>query len=331
MIRDVRLDVLRSLSIFAVVLIHVVSIMDNQINFHAYEVASWIIKIVNQSLFWCVPVFFMLSGALLLDRSDESIRQFYTKRINKIVIPTLFWSTFFLIYLVIFQHFTFFNIMGAILKGKPFYHLWFMYAIIGVYLFTPFIRILLENLRDDQIKWLVASIMFVTIFSNYIGNYFHNQENIFTLFLPYIGYFILGHYLYKNQLNQKKYKKIYSYAFAVGTLLISASDIILNSIYTIRFPIISYYSPFVAMEAILFFLYFITKDIYIKNSSMWIFLSTLSFGVYLIHPIFILWIEHFSVKIEQAVYLPLYFLFVLAGSYSTVYILKKMKYLQKLV
>jgi len=45
-----------------------------------------------------VPLFFMMSGYLLLPRT-ESLRSFYTKRMPKVVLPFIFWSV---IYLTVF-------------------------------------------------------------------------------------------------------------------------------------------------------------------------------------------------------------------------------------
>jgi surface polysaccharide O-acyltransferase-like enzyme len=329
--RDLRLDVLRSLSIFAVILIHIVSIVDSQINFQTHGTISWIVKITNESLFWCVPVFFMLSGALLLDKSTESMQEFYIKRMNKILLPTLFWSAFFLFYLFMYKHFALSNVLGAIFKGKPFYHLWFMYAIIGLYLFTPFFRILLANLSESQTRWLIIFIFTITVGTDYVGNYLHNQDTIFSSFLTYIGYFILGYYFYNNQNDYAKYKNFYFVIFVVSTLIFSILEILLHYFYNLKFPIVAYYSPFIALEAILLFLYFITCNSNIKFSKIWILLSTLSFGVYLIHPLFILFIEHYVTTIQQSVYLPFYFVLVLIGSYLSVYILKKIKYLNNIV
>ena len=322
--RDIKLDILRSISIFAVVLIHVVSIIDTQKNFETYYWSTLILTIFNESLFWCVPVFFMLSGSLLLAKSDESMHNFYKKRISKILVPTLFWSAFFLTYLAIYKDFTIFNIFGAILKGKPFYHLWFMYAIIGLYLFTPFLRILLTNLTKKQINIFLILIFVFTFANNYIGNYFHNQGNIFSLFFTYIGYFILGHALYQNKNYFINHNNLYIISFVISTVIFSIISI---SIHTI--PIIAYYTPFIAFESILLFLYIITSTNKIKFPHIWIKLSTLSFGVYLIHPLFILFIP--NLKMENLVYIPFLFLLIIIASYTTVYILKKIKYLKNIV
>ena len=45
---------------------------------------------------WCVPIFIMLSGALLLNPAKQDpLADFFYKRIRRIGIPILFWSVFY--------------------------------------------------------------------------------------------------------------------------------------------------------------------------------------------------------------------------------------------
>lgn len=328
--RDVKLDVLRVLSMLAVILIHVTAAYENTNTFNSHDINSWILAIVNKSLFWCVPVFFMLSGALLLNKSDESISIFYKKRMGKIVIPTLFWSGFFLAYLFIFKNFTLFNIVGSLLKGAPFYHLWFMYAIIGIYIFTPYLRILIANLSSLQMKYLIIIIFIFTIASNYLANYFDNQTTLFSLFISYIGYFLLGHYLYKKKDDFKKYSTTFGILFLIGMIAVSVLSIVLKHIMQINIPIIGNFTPFVAFQAITLYLYIITNNHKVKFPKLWIHLSLYSFGVYLIHPAFILLSES-NMTMDHFALLPLFYLFALVSSYITVYLLSKVKFLKDIV
>ena len=43
--------------------------------------------------YFAVPVFFMISGAMLIDFNKKySLREYFTKRINKALIPYIVWS-----------------------------------------------------------------------------------------------------------------------------------------------------------------------------------------------------------------------------------------------
>ena len=68
------LEVLKILAGFAVVLIHIIgkswySVQINSINFN-------LLTIIDISIKWCVPIYFMISGAVFLnDERDISIKK----------------------------------------------------------------------------------------------------------------------------------------------------------------------------------------------------------------------------------------------------------------
>ncbi|MDQ6971139.1 MAG: acyltransferase family protein, partial [Mariprofundaceae bacterium] len=80
------LDNSRVLAVFAVILVHV---SDGFVSH--YPMGSeywWIGNIYDSAVRWCVPVFVMISGALLLDPAKhENLNTFYRKRFSRICIP----------------------------------------------------------------------------------------------------------------------------------------------------------------------------------------------------------------------------------------------------
>lgn len=98
----------------------------------------WVANLLDSVSRVCVPLFFMLSGALLVDKQEE-LTVFFRKRAVKILAPLFAWS---LVYLA-FR----FYVGGEekvqvvdILSGPVYFHLWFMYAIIGLYFAMPLLR-----------------------------------------------------------------------------------------------------------------------------------------------------------------------------------------------
>lgn len=98
----------------------------------------WIANVLDSVSRVCVPLFFMLSGALLIDK-QEGLAVFFRKRAVKILAPLVAWS---LVYLA-FR----FYVGGEekvrvvdIFSGPVYFHLWFMYAIIGLYFAMPLLR-----------------------------------------------------------------------------------------------------------------------------------------------------------------------------------------------
>ena len=96
-------DNTRILAILAVIFLHVAATgVENADDLGSSQ--WWIANVYDSLVRWSVPVFVMLSGALLLSgNKTESIFAFYRKRAAKLLVPLVFWSLFF--------------VTGSLLKG----------------------------------------------------------------------------------------------------------------------------------------------------------------------------------------------------------------------
>ena len=148
----------------------------------------------------CVPLFVMLSGALLLQPSKiETMGVFFKKRLNRIALPFLFWGIAYFLwrYYVQDEALPLASIVQGIETG-PYYHFWFLYMITGLYLITPMLRVLVANsnqnlLRYSAVLWFVGTAV-IPLLGLFDNNILANK-----IFLPvgWAGYFIMGPYLLK--------------------------------------------------------------------------------------------------------------------------------------
>src|SRR6266516_4855156 len=121
-------DFIRVVAIFLVVVIHVSGQLTNV--WGKIPNIQWIIADIYGGVARVsVPLFFMISGYLLLPRS-ESLSVFYTKRMPKLLIPLMVWS---LIYLGWFcgnhpNTCTPKLVWNLLLVQGTYYHLWFLYS-----------------------------------------------------------------------------------------------------------------------------------------------------------------------------------------------------------
>ena len=121
-----------------------------------------------------VPLFVMVSGALLLGRNEET-SPFYRKRFGKILVPFLAWSCIFVLCLWIagkgFKDgtpITLVSSIGAFLSGGISGHFWFMYMLISLYLVAPFLSAFVRNASKNMltcflILWFFAVVIFPVI------------------------------------------------------------------------------------------------------------------------------------------------------------------------
>ena len=202
------LDFLKSIAIIGVVWIHTGSNM--AIDFDADSFNWWVNNIYASLARWSIPVFFMISGALLLSSTKEiSIKDFYKTRVIKLLIPFLIWS---LIYFVIqgfrgeyTEPLNLLTFIELFLSGNIFGRLWFFYYLLGLYMITPFIKTFVQNSTQENLKIYII-IWFLTTSAYGILNDFFNIELAINLtyIYGYIGFFILGYYLKKYDVSINK-------------------------------------------------------------------------------------------------------------------------------
>lgn len=93
---------------------------------------------------WCVPVFVMISGALMLERNDPT-PTFLARRLDRLAPPLLFWSCAYLLLAACQPGWQVVHGQQALLRGEPWYHLWYLCMLPGLYLLTPWLRRLLQS------------------------------------------------------------------------------------------------------------------------------------------------------------------------------------------
>jgi surface polysaccharide O-acyltransferase-like enzyme len=92
-------DLIRTVAIILVILLHASIEPNPNVNFMSPEGVQlwWTSNIYDSISRGAVPLFIMLTGALLLqpNKADEPLRVFFKKRWNRIGIPVLFWGAIF--------------------------------------------------------------------------------------------------------------------------------------------------------------------------------------------------------------------------------------------
>ena len=185
-----------------------------------YFVLWWSQTIYQSFVILGVPLFVMLSGALLLQPSkvNEPIKVFLKKRLSRIGLAFLFWSIVYFAwnYFVNHQTFTINSVVQSFLSGGAYFQFWFIYLIMGLYLITPVLRIVVAHanrrlLRYLLILWFVAASLLPLL---HLITGFEVDSNLF-LFSGWMGYFILGIYLIETQTKTKTLKRL----LAAGIIL----------------------------------------------------------------------------------------------------------------
>jgi surface polysaccharide O-acyltransferase-like enzyme len=304
------IDILRIFSMWSVVFLHsAAGLLRSDANSLAWSITNVLTGIMSTS----VPIFFMISGALLL-RSENtiSIRYTFRKRLPKVLIPFLTWSFVAAFYYLVtikmqqgyFDGAGLLRRLSRILVEPTTIHLWFMYALIPMYMIAPLLKKLVTDMNDGLKQYMVAiwlvfgSVVptIVSFFPDNLAAYF-NISNTYSLnFMGgFLGYFIVGYLLLC-------YKRESSVRFLAGVVVIDTVIISVGTwwrttgsgVYDETFK--TYPRFFVLILSVSFFL--LAKEIFQNRllspraSAIIKFLSGLSFGVYLVHNLVIDLLAH---------------------------------------
>jgi len=236
-----------------------------------------------------VPLFFLLSGMLLLSK-EEPLGVFYRKRTLKVIFPFLVWS---LIYFYWYRASTgnvssiSFLLEGIVktLKSPRAAHLWFFYSLIGLYIITPVLRVFTARATKTDLLYFCGIWLIVVAVLPIINEQFSILIDFdFPFSSGYIGYFVLGFFLAGVPLTRK-------------TLLLSASIFLASYIFTFLAIYIGMQSPkydqfyeqYLSLNVILmsssaFLLFKSMNDFIPEGIKKWLIpLSGASFGIYLLH------------------------------------------------
>lgn len=234
----------------------------------------------------CIGLFFMVSGALLLPvRTGASI--FLKRRFGKILFPTLFWSLFYLgcNTLMRDESIDWLRTLGSLPfspQGNPV--LWFMYTLIGLYLLAPVLSRWLNYASRTEIEFYLGlwgiSLCFPIVRPGVNIN--TGDTGILYYFTGYAGYFVLGYYL-------KQYPKRIPWKalFPLLTVAMAAPVVCKTAGWKVDFyDLFWYLSVFVAIQCVSWY----RMAECIEHWQIWLRmrktltqLSSLSFGIYLIH------------------------------------------------
>lgn len=326
--REIWLDVLRAFACMCVVLVHSPAEFDGQIP------GQYVLAPSNYILMaWGVGLFFALSGALLLSK-PVTISEFYKKRFGRFTMPVVFWSLIYICYegwldgCLTWPYFITKVAMIPFDSQTPI--LWFMYALLGIYLIVPVFANYLSNAtrRDCELLLCVwGAVLCMPYLKFWIPGVTATLSNngILHNFTGFLWYAIFGYYL-------RKYIdwKITSWKFISLTLLsfifplfVKFTNILPLDVLNTQMSISS-----VAMTAVpfIFFKNFSFENL--KPNNLVILIAKYSFGIYLFHWILLRPIKPYLTQfhIHYAIQMPITAFVVGLLSLSTVYLLSKLPF-----
>lgn len=328
--KNYNLELIRMISFVMVVVIHVTNYFCRaygRISGGEYLFSLVLDTVARVS----VPCFFMISGALLLGR-EESIQK-NIKRLTRFGVVFLFWSVVYYFHNVYYMGSESSLLHMLHVPTEP--HLWYLYAMIPIYIVLPFFQIMCRGM-DKSMDRLFLTVCVVDGLLMYILSFF--QVELY-YDIPILGdriyafYFFLGYFLSKY----KDYERLGNKVLAAAFVISNVGSVILTAFISSRIGdhyerLLEYGSPFVIVSGASFFLLMLRmgngtvrlKDTTRKWMDRW---NSCSFGIYLIHILFLdnykKYVEADAVSAYWAV--PVLTTGILLVSFGCVWILRKTK------
>jgi len=282
------LDAARVLATIAVVLLHVSAAVVTQAQ--RGSVDWWAGDVYDSAVRWSVPMFVLVSGALLLDpRKTERAFGFYRKRTDRIILPLVFWTGVFTLWHAVVARFhgtgfSWGDELDGILRGKPHYHLWFIYMVVGMYAAVPLVRLAVRRL-SRRLLWVVVVLAFVLSAHNEWVDASYNTGDVpFVLwFLPFLGYFVCGHLIATSERSAGRAVPLLVFTGAAGLTAVGYyRPGTADGDYFYGYLSVTVIPMAIALALLLKSVTF-GPSAAIRLSA----LSSLTLGVYLVHPIFL--------------------------------------------
>lgn len=325
--RDYGIDLIRFIAIIFVITIHC---CDKY--FQNYTSNYWLLGNIFKSISRSgVELFILISGYLLL-KKNIYMPSFYLHRLHRILVPFIFFSIIYYLHSDL-EFYSVYNFINKFMHGNIYYHLWFLYPMIGLYICLPYIQKMLFALNNREIKFFL--IIFLLMYGCYpvihsiLFKYTSSFTQSFGLFLfgQFSGFAIFG-YLLRNIIVNKLLLFV---LYITATILYIAETTWVSN--KITAPFEDPHNIFVSLQAFSIF-------IFCKNYNFIKFkivseISKYSFGIYLIHmlilPYCLKFINKFDAVIHPLGVMIFLILSTLGISYYSIKYLCKTRYIKNFV
>lgn len=302
MSRRYELDLCRITACIMVIIIHAGSAL-----YHScplYEPAFVPLCFISTAVRGSVPVFFMLTGLLMLSREKLALGHFFRRHILRLAGLFLFWSVLYALGSR-FSSGSFgnaYDFFFSVMAGH--YHMWFIAAMVTCCLFIPILYAAIRGAKLDT-RWLLGVFLFLVLLMQncnltpdpaYILNRF--TLNFGFDYLPYLLYIIWGWYL-----GQREYGRRTLWLAPLVFLLTAVLTTVGNVWYSNYRGyadgwLFSYFSlPNFIMASAMFCFFLALKGHAFKHGKLIHRLSDCTLGVYLLHPLMLNILERFGVAV----------------------------------
>lgn len=198
------LDVLRILAILAVVSIHIHGLILGRPELKGTP--TWTFALAADiALMWCVPVFVMISGALLLDpwAHRAGVKDFYRRRLVRLLPALVFWHAFYILVVRVWLlewPVTWHGLIVDLIDAKVYTALYFLWLILGLYAVAPMLAAFLADGGPRRARWTAfaamgwgAVVVSAPVVAGLLGEPRPVSVTAVNMWVGYVGLFVAGY------------------------------------------------------------------------------------------------------------------------------------------
>lgn len=271
---------LRVFAALAVVCIHVSSTVISSGNL--------LVEFFNKFSLWAVPIFIMISGVLILNKEISDAKDFIYKRLRRLIPAFIIWNFFYFIFFQIFSNQYSMSERLAVFSEKLYSasHLWYIPMILAIMVVAPFINWFIKGhtLTKNKLLFLCALILFDLFL--YQIKLINPALEYYPFFNGFLIFFVLGYVC-------EKYIRVKNIMFLLIPLLILLFGGYFYELYFGKIFYFNYLSLTGCLISITVYTIF-SNFVNFEPNKLFISISDASFGIYLMHLIFVTMFAKFN-------------------------------------
>ena len=342
--RILYLDEVRSLAIILVVLGHLIRSFSH--DFSSWQICSGVFSLTRIG----IPLFFAVSGALLLTRKHD-VKSFLEKRFKRVFLPFAFWIIVYMVLgVVIWQYkFTLQYVFEITFGAHQLCELfWFIWSLMGVYLLIPVLSSFIREYGEFGSRYLIIitlSLSLLVSLGFFNDSHIQHDFRVIFNFFSVLGYFILGSYVHNHKFKYSDRKM-----FLIGVLMFIFGitghflKIYYKGLGGFGLTPIDLFDIVVVMESMGVFIAFKYANVKmisdkikpIRDQTLGkiiVTFSSCSFGIYFSHYIIMLYLQSFEIVRSWTyknifVYFPLLAVIIIGISWALIYTMSKIPLLK---
>ncbi len=238
--KTVSYEWLRIFATVAVVVNHVCAGLFN--NYSVAELGRFDGAFLNATytlVSWGVPVFLMITGALLLNPEKEVTIPKIKKYILRMFAVLLTFGACYSVMELVFDGApisikTFFGGYLNMLEGKSWSHMWYVYMIISLYIITPALKPMIKSISEKSLDWIMIALFIGNVCIVTVNDIFGTDLYSYMQFGSYLMWYMMGYYLvYRVQpmLRNRSVNTVIVSAAVLGVSSVARYALVMGSVF----------------------------------------------------------------------------------------------------